>query len=204
MSNSGKFFNVTNLTIGVLGLLAAVVGAGIAFVQGWPPVLFGKKDHFFCELRPDTQRGGEVWTVMYRHDKGVQPWLKMVTTLGGGYTPIRRCEIISERLETYRKDGLTQLGYRGDSNTPDQYVICAKTKLSGDNCPLLVTLKPGTQRSAYKSLQDITEDLRNGTGVYQGSEGKLANSNFSPASPVIDLTPFLAEEDRIAGSNSAK
>ena len=88
----------------------------------------------------------------------------MVTTLGGGYTPIRRCEIISERLETYRKDGLTQLGYRGDSNTPNQFVICAKTKLSGDNCPLLVTLKPGTQTEAYQSLQDITEDLRNGTG----------------------------------------
>ena len=66
-----------------------------------------------------------------------------------------------------------------------------------------MTLKPGTETEAYKALQDITEDLRNGTGVYQGSEGKLANSNFSPSSPVIDLTPFLTKEDRLAGSNSA-
>jgi Circadian oscillating protein COP23 len=204
VNNGGKFFNVANLTVGVLSLLAAVVGAGIAYIQGWPPLLFGKNAHFFCESRSDTQRGGEVWTVMYRHDKGVQPWLKMVTTLGGGYTPIRRCEIISERLENYRKDGLTKLSYRGDSNTPDQYVICAKTKLSGDNCPLLVTLKPGSETEAYKALQDMTGDLQNGTGVYQGSEPKLATSNFSPSSPEIDLAPFLAEEDRIAGSNSAK
>jgi hypothetical protein len=204
VSNSGKFFNVANLTVGVLGLLAAVAGAGIAVVQGWPPLLFGKKAHFYCESRPDTQRGGEVWTVMYRHEKGVQPWLKMVTTLGGGYTPLKRCEEIAERLDNYRKDGLTQLIYRRDSNTPNQYVICAKTKLSGDNCPLLVTLKPGTETEAYKALQDMTENLQNGTGVYQNSDGKLATSNFSPASPVIDLTPFLAEEDRLAGSNSPK
>jgi hypothetical protein len=92
VSNSGKFFNVANLTIGVLGLLAAVGGAGIAIVQGWPPLLFGKDARFSCQNQPDTQRGSEVWTVMYRHDKGQQPWLKMVTTLGGDYTPLKRCE----------------------------------------------------------------------------------------------------------------
>lgn len=204
MSNSGKFFNVANLTIGVLGLLAAVGGAGIAIVQGWPPLLFGKDARFSCQNQPDTQRGSEVWTVMYRHDKGQQPWLKMVTTLGGDYTPLRRCEIISERLNGYRKDGLIRLTYRDDPKTPNQYVICAKTKLSGDNCPLLVTLKPGSETEAYKALQDMTEDLQNGTGVYQGGGGKQVVPNFSPASPVIDLTPFLAEEDRVAGSNSAK
>ena len=204
MSNSGKFFNVANLTIGVLGLLAAVGGAGIAIVQGWPPLLVGQNARFSCQQRPDTQRGGDVWTVMYRHDKGPQPWLKMVTTLGGGYTPLKRCEEISQRLEIYRKDGLTKLDYRGDSNTPNQYVICAKTKQS-ENCSLLVTLKPGSQTEAHKAVHDMTENLLNGgTGVYQNSDGKLATSNFSPSSPEIDLTPFLAEEDRIAGSNSAK
>ena len=92
MTNSGKFFNVANLTIGVLGLLAAVGGAGIAIVQGWSPLLFGQNARFSCQLQPDTQRGGDVWTVMYRHDKGEQPWLKMVTTLGGSYTPQVRCQ----------------------------------------------------------------------------------------------------------------
>jgi hypothetical protein len=167
-------------------------------------VLFGEKDHFYCESRPDTQRGGDVWTVMYRHDKGAQPWLKMVTTFGGGYTPVKRCEEIASRLETYRKDGLIKFGLRGDSNTPNQYVMCAKTKLSGDNCPILVTLKPGSDTEAYKAVRDMTEDLRNGTGVYQNSKGKSAISNFSPSSPVIDLTPFLAKEDRVADSKSAK
>ncbi|MEZ2321614.1 MAG: COP23 domain-containing protein [Microcoleus sp.] len=204
MSNSGKFFNVANLTIGVLGLLAAVGGAGIAIVQGWPPLLFGQNARFSCQNQPDTQRGSDVWTVMYRHDQGQKPWLKMVTTLGGDYTPLKRCEEISERLNGYRKDGLIRLAYRDDPKTPNQYVICAKTKLSGEGCPLLVTLKPGSETEAYNAMRDMTENLLNGNGVYQNSEGKLATSKFSPSSPEIDLTPFLAEEDRIAGSNSAK
>jgi Circadian oscillating protein COP23 len=206
VTNGGNhhFFNAANLTIGVLGLCAAVVGAAIAYAQGWQPVLFGEKDHFYCESRPDTQRGGDVWTVMYRHDKGAQPWLKMVTTLGGGYTPVKRCEEIASRLETYRKDGLIKFGLRGDSNTPNQYVMCAKTRVSGDNCPILVTLKPGSEMEAYQAVRDMTEDLRNGTGVYQNSKGKSAISNFSPSSPEIDLAPFLTEEDRVAGSKSVK
>lgn len=202
MSNNGNFFNVANLTIGVLGLLAAVGSTGIAYIQGWPPLLVGENARFSCQNQPDTQRGGDVWTVMYRHDKGQQPWLKMVTTLGGGYTPLKRCKEISQRLEIYRKDGLTKLDSRLDAET-HQYVICAKTKQS-ENCSLLVTLKPGSETEAHKAVQDMTEDLRNGTGVYQNSDGKLATSKFSPSSPEIDLTPFLAEEDRIAGSNSAK
>ena len=204
MSNGGKFFNVASLTLGVLGLLGTAIGIGIAVVQGWPPLLFGKDARFSCQNQPDTQRGSEVWTVMYRHDKGQQPWLKMVTTLGGDYTPLRRCEIISERLNGYRKDGLIRLAYRNDPKTPKQYVICAKTKLSGEGCPLLVTLKPGSDTEAYNAMRDMTENLLNGNGIYQNSDGKLATSKFSPASPEIDLTPFLAEEDRIAGSNSAK
>jgi Circadian oscillating protein COP23 len=204
VSNGGKFFNVANLTVGVLSLLAAVVGAAIAYAQGWPPLLFGQNARFSCQIQPDPQRGSDVWTVMYRHDKGQQPWLKMVTTLGGDYTPPKRCEIIAERLNGYRKDGLIRLAYRDDPKTPNQYVICAKTKLSGEGCPLLVTLKPGSETEAYKAMRDMTENLLNGTGVYQNSEGKLATSKFSETSPEIDLTPFLAEEDRIAGSNSAK
>jgi hypothetical protein len=141
---------------------------------------------------------------MYRHDQGQKPWLKIKTTLGGGYDPLKRCEEISERLNGYRKDGLIKLAYRDEPKTPNQYVICAKTKLSGDSCPLLVTLKPGSDTEAYNAMRDMTENLLSGTGVYQNSKGNQVVPNFSPSSPKIDLTPFLAEEDRIAGSNSAK
>ena len=205
MSNGGNFFNTANLTVGVLSLVGTAIAIKIAVVQVWPDPIIPKNARFSCQLMPDTQRGGDVWTVMYRHDKGPQPWLKIVTTLGGGYHPLKRCEEISERLNGYRKDGLMKLAYRDDLNTRDQYVICAKTKSSGEGCPLVLTLSPGSDTEAYKSMRDMSANLLNGgTAVYQNSEGKLATSKFSPSSPEIDLTPFLTEADRLAGANSAK
>jgi hypothetical protein len=82
---------------------------------------------------------------------------------------------------------------------------CAKTKLSGDGCPLVLTLNPGSDTQAYQAMRDMTENLLTGNAVYQNSEGKLATSQFSPSSPEIDFNSFFwSEEDRIAGSNSAK
>ena len=171
------------LTISVISLLMDGVGLGINIVQGWPPFLVKKTDRFSCELRQDTNKGKEVWTVMYDNGKKKQPWLGMVISMGGGWTPARRCEKIEERLEYFRKDGLLFLEYRKDPNTPKQRVICVKTKLSGNSCPLLLTLDAGVD--GYQAMGDMTKALRNGTTVYQNAEGKLANSNFSRESPVV-------------------
>ena len=121
---------------------------------------------------------------MYRHGKGVQPWLNMVKEFGGDWNTLKRCDAIAERLEGFRQDGLRELTYRDDPNTPKQAVICAKTKLSGDNCPLLVTLAPGV---------DAYEALRKGTGVDQGSQESFAG--FSRSSPIIVLEGLLGEEN---------
>lgn len=194
MSRNPRFYDNVNLTIGVLGLILAIAGTAIAVQQGWVPVLVGKNDRFSCQLQPDTVKGGEVWTVMYRNDKSTNPWLKMVSTLGGNWTPAKRCEKIAERLENYRQDGLTKLDYREDPATPGQYVICAHTKLSGDqNCPLLITLKPGAD--PYTTLREMTAALKNGNGVYQNKEGRRTDT-LSPDQPEVNLESLLANEDR--------
>ena len=201
MKRNGKIAGILALIVGtaipIIGFLMQAVGLGIDIVKGRPTFFVKKTDRFSCELRPDTERRKDVWTVMYDNNKGQQPWLGMVITMGGGWSPERRCQEIEERLEDFRKDGLFSIEYRQDPNAPEQEVICAKTKLSGDSCPLLLTLDVGVD--GYKELREMTEALRNGTTVYQNSEGKLANSNFSRESPVVYLQPFLAKEDRLAG-----
>ena len=181
-----------NFIIAILGLGVAI--AGFTFKDVWKPVLFGKNERFSCELRPDTVKGGEVWTVMYRKKNEDRPWLKMVTTLGGNWTPQERCQEIAKKLEGYREDGLTKLSYRDDPATPKQYVICAHTKVSGDdNCPLLVTLKPGAD--PYATMKEMTAALAGGDGVYQNKNGENVES-LSPDSPEVNLQGLLAEEDR--------
>ncbi|MCL1464248.1 COP23 domain-containing protein [Argonema galeatum] len=175
----------------IAGIIGAIItGAGL-IASGWQPTLFGgRNDRFYCQQDADTSRGGSVWTVVYRNDKGAQPWLKMVNSFGDGWNTQKRCNEIADRLEGFRNDGLTQLTYRDDSDTPTQAVICAKTKLSGDNCPVLVTLIPGAD--GYESLRKITEALRNGTTVDQSSGSRLTTSTFSST---INLSGLLADED---------
>lgn len=187
-------FERINLGLGIAATIVAIAGLGIAIKSNYPAELFGKKDRFYCLQVEDTQRGGDVWTVMYRKNKkNIQPWLKMVTTLGGHWTPLERCQEIAHRLEMYREDGLLELTYRSDANTPNQDVICAKTKQSGDKCPLVITLNPGA--NGYETLRDMTTSLTGGDGIYQSSDGQTTYQ-FTPEQPVIYVADFLAEDDR--------
>ena len=187
------FHNRVQTAASILSLVVTVVGVGLGLKAGVIPTMFGEKDRFSCELQPDTTQGGEVWTVMYTNEKGTQPWLKMVTTLGGNWTPAERCQEIARKLELYREDGLRELTYRSDPATPGQYVICAITELSPDQCPLLITLKPDAD--PYETLREMTAALTGGDGVYQ-SEGGGSTNVLTPASPRVPLRGFLAEEDR--------
>ena len=117
----------------------------------------------------------------------------MVTTLGGNWTPIERCQEIARRLEMYREDGLLELTYRSYPNTPNQDVICAKTKKSGANCPLVITLNPGAD--GYQTLREMTASLTGGDGIYQSSDGKTTYQ-FTPENPVIYVADFLVKSDR--------
>ncbi len=192
---AGIGVGVAGLIISGFSLLVDMSNFGFNIRQSQPSgnVRVKPTDRFSCELREETS----IWTVMYDDGKKKQPWLEIEKTMGGGWSPPRRCEKIQERLEYFRKDGLLSLEYRNDANTPKQQVICAKTKLNNNGCPLLLTLDVGVD--GYQALSNMTEALRIGETVQQNTEGKLANSNFSRDLPVVYLQPFLAKEDRLAG-----
>ncbi|MBD2540960.1 COP23 domain-containing protein [Coleofasciculus sp. FACHB-SPT36] len=186
-------FNTANLTIALVSMLATVGGFAVALVLGFPPEIFPRQTRFSCTLQPDTENGGEVWTVMYRKDKEGKPWLKMVNSFGEDWDTRTRCDAIAQRLEGFREEGLVGFSHRSDPKTPKQSVICALTKLDRNNCNLLVTLKPGAD--GYESLQRMTKALRNGTTVEQGSG--VASSSTSPDSNEVNLEDQqLAAEDR--------
>ncbi|MEM1170631.1 MAG: COP23 domain-containing protein [Cyanobacteria bacterium P01_H01_bin.35] len=192
---AGIGVGVAGLIIAGISLLVDMGSLGLNVVQSQPSsnVRVKQTDRFSCELREETN----IWTVMYDNGKKKQPWLEIEKTMGGGWSTPRRCDKIQERLEYYRKDGLLSLEYRNDPNTPKQQVICAKTKLNNNGCPVLLTLDVGVD--GYKALSDMTKALWNGETVQQNTEGKLANSNFSRDLPVVYLQPFLTKEDRLAG-----
>jgi hypothetical protein len=188
MSGKKPIFEAIGAVAGVASLFLAYILA-----TGWTPEVqgFGAKDRFSCAQQPDTQTGGQVWTVMYRNEQGIRPWLKMVYSLGKEYDTLRRCAEIADRLEKFRQDGLIGLSYRSDPNTPQQAVICATTRLDPKSCNVLVTLRP--KADGYDSLRRMTEALRTGGSVEQSSGSESASTENSSE---VNLENFLADDDR--------
>ncbi|MBD1929006.1 hypothetical protein H6F74_22560 [Trichocoleus sp. FACHB-90] len=189
--------------VAIIGVMISAAALANDFINGKkPPLLFsGKNDRFTCEQQHYPNEG-EIWTVVYHNDKEAQPWLRMVNTFGDDWNTLKRCGEIENRLENYRKDGLIAFDYRADPTTPSQSVICAKTKLSGDNCPLLVTLDVGVD--PYLSLSKMIEALENKNTVDQNSNGESSAPLLSPASPSVHLGNFLADEDLKARETAKK
>ena len=177
----------------VFGTGVAIGGLvlGYAQVVGWKPSIFSLDTRFSCALQPDTENGGEVWTVMYRNHGRKRAWMRMVNSLGDDGNPSKRSARIAERLERFREDGLTDLGHRADPDTPNQAVICAYTQIDPQNCNLLVTLKPGAD--GYQSLSKMLRALKNGTTVDQNSGDEVVVSSNSPK---VNIENLLVAEDR--------
>ncbi len=173
-------FDRLNIGIAVIGTIVGIAGLAYTIYISPPKTsLVPEKSRFYCELQADTSRGGEVWTVIYRHDKQPKPWLRMVREMGDEWDTKKRCEEIARRLDIFREDGLLEFDYRTDDNTPGQYVICAKTKVSGDNCPLVLTLLP--KDDPYQSLREVAGALLPGSlPSYQCNDPQ----NCPPPKPV--------------------
>lgn len=158
-----------------LGIAGGLIGLGtlVQALTGWKfiPVLAGDDSFFFCQQQ---LYGNELaWTIVHQKGPVGKNWMRMVHEFGGDWNQGKRCETIADRLETFRKDGLIALDYRQDPVTPSQWVICAKTKKSQDNCPLLVTLKPG--EDPYKAFSSTFGALLQDNYVDRGSGPQTQN-----------------------------
>jgi hypothetical protein len=145
--------------IPIAGLIFTVIAALPTFGWKWQPLYVPENSRFFCQQQTYSE-DGQVWTIFHNNgNDNPLPWMRMVNEFGGEWNGAKRCDAIADRLELFRKDGLIELNYRSDPNTPKQFVICAKTKKSGGNCPLLVTLKPN--EDPYSAFSKSVAALHN-------------------------------------------
>lgn len=154
--------------------------------------------------------------VMYRPE-GQQgqsyEWAKP-STLGGGWTPERRCGEISRRLESYRPDGLDELRV-GIENNYD--VLCVTTQANSD-CRIVLTVPPGQDPVAIRdrvfenltvadsgqqtdAVNAIVDNGRGGNilGEIEDAIGVTlptgSRNNSAIGRSGIDLRPFLHPSD---------
>ena len=155
------------------------------------------------------------YTVMYypesQPDQGY-PWA-IPSELGGGWTPQKRCDAITQRFEEYRQEGLLELA-TSQENSYD--TICVTTQLDPSDCKLILTVPPGQDPQLTRDLIFdnllVADDGQQTQGVYtfgdrQGGQdvlgeveqiiggGKKAGNSRRNSPERINLKPFLDPAD---------
>ena len=83
-----------------------------------------------------------VPTTMAKTSRGAVSVIHWVSTLGETYTPEKRCQIVSEKFQTFYQDGT--LNYLTTGTVNHQPVICAAQHENGPCTGVLFTLKPNS------------------------------------------------------------
>ena len=169
---------------------------------------------FSCELV-----NGE-YTVMYfpesQPDRSY-PWA-IPSELGGGWTPKKRCDAITQRFEEYRGEGLLELA----TGTENGYnTICVTTQLDPSDCKLILTVPPGQDPQLTRDLIFdnllVADDGQQTQGVYTFGDGQSSNDILGEVEGIIggkkkknnssgniNLRPFLDPADGGTGQQLTK
>lgn len=158
------------------------------------------------------------YTVMYQPKSQPNQSYAWATPsqLGGGWTPERRCNEISRRLESYRPDRLLEM----QASVENGYnVVCVTTQAKAD-CRIVLTVPPGQdpQSTRDRVFQNISTadsgQVTEGVNTFLGGrDAQILNDLLNIGTSSIDgfktprrsqninLRPFL---DRADGGNATQ
>ncbi|MFP4007486.1 MAG: COP23 domain-containing protein [Spirulinaceae cyanobacterium] len=221
MSLPSVVFKSLAASLGAIALLHSPIAiAQSSTSEAEPDVVIEAEDspRFTCEYI-----NGEYTVMYYPENQANQayPWATP-TALGGGWTPQKRCETISQRLESYRPDGMQEMRTSIENNYD---VVCVTTQ-ADPSCRIVFTVPPGqdpeitrdrvfenlTVADSGDSTQGVTtfvegnsgSDIVNQVGQILGNPnlgnlGNLGNVMNAPSNG-INLRPFLAPSDGGTGT----
>lgn len=153
---------------------------------------------FFCSSAsgvPETR---------YQNSTGkTEVWIQWQSEFfaAGGYDPLTRCQEVSDRLETYRRNG--QLNYIGLGRLNDQNIICAQA--SPQNCiGLIYTLKPSQDPAVtLEQFMQHRMGLAGSAPLYESADpDEDAAPDATEALYYIDVRPFLEPDSETAPATS--
>ncbi|MEH2301998.1 MAG: COP23 domain-containing protein [Nostoc sp.] len=129
---------------------------------------------FYCDT------SGNKPVTVYTNSRGVpEPWIRWTSNYfrDAGYNKLTRCQDVSHRLETYRRDRDLKFITVGKMN--GQNVVCTANQVNGRCERLILTLKPS---------EDGVQALNNILAWRQAGAPPLSKSNRMP---YVDLRAHL-------------
>ncbi|MEM1252581.1 MAG: COP23 domain-containing protein [Cyanobacteria bacterium P01_H01_bin.21] len=189
LSNSLSVAKVSALALSVT--LGPLLGANFVLANDGEDAPEPASSRFTCEIQD-----GE-YTVMYRPSSEpgqAYPWA-VPTEMGGGWTPERRCETISARLEEYRPDGLVELR----TDVENGYnTVCATTEEQLESCRIVFTVPVGQDPVATRDAV-----FSNITLADAGTDTSAVNTFVGGTRlPGTDLSGSESLDDAIFGAVS--
>ncbi len=181
--------------------LGPILGSSVALASDGEEVPEPASSRFTCEIQ-----NGE-YTVMYRpkSEPGqAYPWA-VPSEMGGGWTPERRCETISARLEEYRPDKLVELR----TDVENGYnTVCATTEEDLETCRIVFTVPPGQDPVATRDavFSNITlADAGTGTSAVNTFVGgmRLPETDLS-GTGALNNEIFGAVRDALGGRSTRR
>jgi len=154
------------------------------------------------DRRFTCQRQNGDYTVMYHPSTQDEsyPWA-VPQQMGAEWSPQRRCNVISNRLEQYRPDGLLELKTDVKNN---QDIVCVTTE-ANPSCRIVFTVPRDqdpirTRDRVFDNLASANQgQATRGVTTFSGNSdlGELFGINGSDqsSSKGINLKPFLAPAD---------
>ena len=164
----------TSLWLAIASIITALATANTAQGQ--------VKTGFSCDVSTSTP------TTMYHSSQGVkEPWIKWVSEhfSGSNWTPLSRCQTVSQRLEEYRVNGKLKYVTLGVEN--NQQIICVASRDNGPCEGIVYTLRPG---------QDGVAALNN---LFAWGSGQ---QNLESSYESAEAIPYINVGDRLESVNS--
>jgi hypothetical protein len=152
------------------------------------PAEIEDKIQFTCGTSYNNRLNKKVPTTLAWSPSGKRALIQWVKQMDNNWTPEKRCQEVSQRMQEANAAGTMQFITNGKMN--GQRVICSATEVRGDCKNLLITLRPSD-----KALPFVTEfrDVFNGR-----SEGVVLHNSAEPQQYLrIDFKQLLKNAPKV-------
>jgi Circadian oscillating protein COP23 len=162
-----------------LSIITIAIASSLTAISSFTSVQAQTPSGFKCDT------SSSIPTTVYHNAQGdKEPWIKWVSEhfSNKSWTPLSRCQTVSERLERYRRDGKLRYVTLGVQN--NQQVICVASRDNGPCEGVIYTLRPG---------QDGIAALNNLFAWGSGQQNLDSNYESSTTIPYINVQKRLNE-----------
>jgi Circadian oscillating protein COP23 len=174
---------------------AVIIAVCVAAIA---PPAFSQQPQIQKGFRCDTS--SNTPTTIYQNSQGKpESWIvwKSDYFSGSGWNPQTRCQEVSARLETYRRDGKMKFVTLGTQN--NQPVICVASKNKGPCEGIIYTLKAGQDGVAAlnnffawgSGEQDLESSYESATEIPYLNVGERLNEEGANTPPISEFDPTI-------------